>query len=171
MMGHTCEPNKKCQVREHRPTCVCKYGFSLSDTGELRCAPERLECRENNDCASNSACKNGLCTNPCNMAVCSNNRTCLTLDHRPVCVCTKDCNPSVFICLRDNGCPAHLACMNFQCVDPCLNASCPQDAPCFVEDHKPVCKFCPLGFIADHKYGCLKGKIKNLLHDIKKNKN
>jgi hypothetical protein len=43
-------------------------------------------------------------------------------------------------------------------MDPCVNVTCTDDAPCFVEEHRPVCKFCPPGFDTDSKYGCLKGK-------------
>lgn len=153
-----CDVNKKCEVRNHRPMCVCKSGFSVSETGELRCAPDNFECNFDDQCASNLACIKGKCLSPCSTSPCPSDKSCDVLDHRAVCICTRDCNPSLSICLRDNGCPPQLACHNYRCINPCLNASCPQDAPCFVEDHKPVCKFCPPGFVSDHKYGCLKGK-------------
>lgn len=164
MSAPTCDPNKVCRVRNHRPQCVCKYGFSLSSSGELRCAPEQSECRRDADCPSNEACINNKCQTPCAPGICSKNRTCLVLDHKPVCVCTENCHPEVFICLRDAGCPPSLTCRNYQCVNPCLNTSCPQDAPCFVEDHKAVCRFCPQGYSADPKNGCVKGNNIVCLH-------
>lgn len=154
-----CDLNKKCEVRHHKPMCVCKNGFSVSDSGELSCAPDSLECSFNDQCTSNLACIKGKCVSPCSSLTCPVEKICEVINHRPVCLCTKDCNPSLTICLRDNGCPPQQACSNFRCVDPCLNTTCPQDAPCFVEDHKPVCKFCPAGFSSDQKYGCLKGKL------------
>lgn len=153
-----CDINKKCEVRRHRAMCVCKNGFSLSETGELSCAPNDLECSFNDQCTSNLACVKGKCVSPCTSKTCPEKKTCAVMNHRPVCLCTKDCNPSLSICLRDNGCPPQLACANYRCVNPCVNTTCPQEAPCFVEDHKPVCKFCPSGFSPDTKYGCLKGK-------------
>lgn len=107
------------------------------------------------------ACINSKCLNPCvsRHSLCSANKTCEVYDHKPVCICMKDCNPSISICLRDSGCPSHQACRNYQCINPCDTASCADNSPCFVEDHKPICKFCPSGFIADARNGCQKGKI------------
>lgn len=156
-----CEVNKKCQVRNHRPVCVCKYGFVVNEMGELTCAPDTVACSKDSDCPSNAACLNGKCQNPCNMRKkppCPNDKACEVLDHRPVCICIKNCNPSLSICLRDSGCSSDLACHKYRCVDPCTNSTCPADAPCYVEEHKPICKFCPPGFVPDTKYGCMKGK-------------
>ncbi|XP_077268367.1 uncharacterized protein LOC143900640 [Temnothorax americanus] len=156
---YTCEVNKRCQVRNHKPMCVCKYGFVVNEIGELTCAPDTLTCSRDFDCPSNAACVNGKCQNPCNVRSkrpCPADKTCDVLDHRPVCICTKNCNPSLSICLRDSGCSPDLACRNYRCVDPCRNSTCPADAPCYVEEHKPICKFCPPGFVPDTKYGCMK---------------
>lgn len=163
MGGHACEPNKKCQVREHRPVCVCKYGFSLNENGILGCAPAHPECRTNTDCSSDLVCQSSQCVSPCTPGICPEDKQCLVLNHRPLCVCTKNCNPSVTICFNDNGCPSHLACKRLQCIDPCVNATCPQGAPCSVEDHKPVCRFCPQGYTGDPSYGCIEGKIHQIL--------
>ena len=156
-----CEVNKKCQVRNHRPVCVCKHGFVVNEMGELTCAPDTMACLRDSDCSSNAACLNGKCQNPCNMRKkppCPADKACEVLDHRPICICLKNCNPSLSICLRDNGCSPDLACRNYRCVDPCSNSTCPADVPCYVEEHKPICKFCPPGFVPDTKYGCMKGK-------------
>lgn len=156
-----CTGNKRCEVHQHRPVCVCKAGFVLNSDGELTCAPgSDAECTRDQQCASNLACVDGQCRNPCTLArraPCPPQKTCEVLNHHAVCICTRDCNPSLSICLRDSGCPSHQACRNYRCEDPCESASC-ADAPCFVEDHKPICKFCPPGFVTDSKYGCLKGK-------------
>ncbi|KAL1140438.1 hypothetical protein AAG570_000370 [Ranatra chinensis] len=152
-----CGRDKQCQVRDHRPICVCKYGFSLNHRGELGCAPEgAARCLNDAQCPTHLACKGGRCLNPCSENLCSENRTCSVVDHLPVCLCTRDCSPSITICLRDNGCPVNRACRNYLCIDPCQNTTCPSDAPCTVEDHKAICKFCPRGFITDPQYGCIK---------------
>lgn len=156
-----CDANKKCEVRQHRPMCVCKSGFIVSEAGELTCAPDRTECARDDECASNLACIHSRCQNPCivqKKPPCDSDKICDVLNHHPVCICMRNCNPVLSICLRDNGCPPDMACRGFRCIDPCANATC-ADAPCYVEDHKPICKFCPSGFVTDSKYGCQKGKI------------
>ncbi|KAJ8890120.1 hypothetical protein PR048_009627 [Dryococelus australis] len=160
MLSFACDANKKCEVRRHKPMCVCKSGFVVNDMGELTCAPEHSDCSHNQECASNLACIEKKCQNPCtalHKPPCSADKTCDVLDHKPVCICTRDCNPTLSICLRDNGCLDHLACRGYRCIDPCSNVTCTDDAPCYVEEHKPVCKFCPTGYVTDSKYGCLKG--------------
>ncbi|SPP80067.1 blast:Fibrillin-1, partial [Drosophila guanche] len=156
-----CESNKKCETRRHQPVCICKSGFIVNEYGELTCAPDKRECYRDDDCASNMACTDGKCRNPCivplgRAPICAENKSCEVQNHKPVCICMRDCQPSISICLRDAGCPAGLACRKLQCVDPCKFATCAPNSPCIVEDHKPICKFCPPGFIADAKYGCQK---------------
>uniref|UniRef100_A0A182SXM8 EGF-like domain-containing protein n=1 Tax=Anopheles maculatus TaxID=74869 RepID=A0A182SXM8_9DIPT len=159
-----CDANKKCVSRRHRPSCVCTHGFIVNDSGELVCAPEKRECFGDDGCASNMACLEGRCLNPCfgngkRSAPCPDDKACVVVDHRPTCVCMKDCSPSLSICLRDSGCPDELACRNYQCVNPCETTTCAEDTPCYVEDHKPICKFCPPGFVKDVRHGCLKGNM------------
>lgn len=161
---YVCDPNKKCISRRHRPVCVCKHGFIVNDYGELICAPEKRECHGDDGCASNMACIDGKCLNPCMPTAtrgpaCPEDKACMVMDHKPACVCMKDCSPTLSICLRDSGCPSDLACRNYQCVNPCESTQCADDTPCFVEDHKPICKFCPPGFVKDAHQGCLKGNI------------
>lgn len=162
--GIYCEETKKCVVNRHNPVCVCKFGFVVNENGELTCAIERKECSTDDDCEAIMACYGGKCKNPCisstsdQASVCPSNKTCTVINHKPSCICLEDCAPTISICLRDNGCPEGLACRNYQCINPCTTAICAEDSPCYVEDHKPVCKFCPQGFIKDYKNGCLKGK-------------
>lgn len=161
--GPACEPPKACVVRNHRARCACRYGFAVSESGELSCAPAARECRADADCAPHLRCTGGgQCRSPCDGGgPCAADKKCLVLDHRAVCVCADNCAPTAFMCLRDAGCPADMACVNFGCVDPCANATCPENAPCGVEGHRAVCKFCPAGYSADSKSGCLKGKCTN----------
>lgn len=163
-----CEGNKRCETRRHRPVCVCKSGFMVNEYGELTCAPDKRECTRDDECASNMACIDLKCQNPCVVTggarepPCAADKSCQVQDHKPICICMKDCSPSISICLRDSGCPAGLACRNYQCINPCDSAACAANSPCFVEDHKPICKFCPQGFVADARNGCQKGKMKHI---------
>lgn len=158
----TCKQNKKCEVQNHRAKCVCKNGFVVNEHGEISCARDHSECTNDNECTSNTACIEGRCQNPCTAnkkPPCPPDKSCEVLNHQAVCICMRNCNPVLSICLRDSGCPPNQACRAFKCEDPCATASCPANTPCYVEDHKPICKFCPPGFKSDSKYGCLKGKI------------
>lgn len=164
-----CEGNKRCETRRHRPVCVCKSGFVVNEFGELTCAPDKRECTRDDECASNMACIDLKCQSPCVVTggsrepPCAADKSCQVQDHKPICICMKDCSPSISICLRDSGCPAGLACRNYQCINPCDSAACAANSPCFVEDHKPICKFCPQGFVADARNGCQKGKMKHIV--------
>lgn len=158
-----CEESKKCVTRRNKPTCVCKFGFVVNEVGELTCASDKRECNTDDECESNLACLSGQCRNPCfetsqRGPPCPPEKSCHIQNHKPVCICVEDCSPTISICLRDNGCPNGMACRNYKCVNPCTAATCAEDSPCYVEDHKPICKFCPPGFIKNSKIGCLKGK-------------
>jgi len=155
---HNCGDNKRCEVRRHRHNCICKFGFILNSAGEFICAGDNIECRRHEDCSSELACTDNKCKNPCEGGqLCPADKTCVMMNHQPICLCLEECNPSVEICLRDEGCPANMACVSYQCVDPCESHSCAGDSPCYVEEHKPLCKFCPTGFTIDSTYGCVKG--------------
>ena len=69
-------------------------------------------------------CSNGRCVNPCdNPRICPTDKQCQVFNHLPTCVCVEGCNPSVSICLKDRGCPAHQACVNYQESGLCINVS------------------------------------------------
>lgn len=153
-----CEANKRCEVRRHRKRCICKFGFKLNSAGEFVCAGDNIECHRPQDCSSDLTCINNKCKSPCEQGnLCPPGKTCVTMNHQAVCLCLDDCSPSIEICLKDEGCPANLACVSYQCVDPCNGHVCAGDSPCYVEEHKPLCKFCPSGFTIDPVYGCVKG--------------
>lgn len=169
-----CKDNKKCEVHYHKATCVCKNGFMVNERGEISCGPERSECKTDDQCPANKACIDQLCQNPCTATLeppCAPDKGCDVLNHKPNCICLKNCSPSLSICLRDNGCPSDQACRAFRCENPCDSANCPANTPCRVEDHKPICQFCPPGHKQDPKFGCFKGKDKpgsrNLVLDVR----
>ena len=47
-------------------------------------------------------------------------------------------------CLTNDDCPFDKACLSQECIDPCLQTSCGQNAQCSVEFHQSRC-FCPQG--------------------------
>ena len=159
--GHTsvCNPNEKCVARSHQGTCTCKYKLVITPTGELTCPERQVSCRADAECPVHLACINNACQNPCQPGSCPEGKKCQVLEHKPLCMCEKECESSISVCLKDRGCPSNQACINYQCVNPCEGKSCPGNTPCIVEDHIPVCKFCPPGFTVDKNYGCIKGQL------------
>ena len=128
-------------------------------------------CRSSQECPSQLNCVAGSCKNPCGSKSCPSGKTCQVLNHNALCMCTKGCNTEVSICLKDRGCPSDKACLNYQCKNPCQGLSCPNNTPCIVEDHKPICKFCPDGFVVDQNYGCIKGYNYNTQYSSNNNNN
>ncbi len=162
--NHRCEsPHQKCVVQSHKPKCACKYKLVVNAALELSCPGPRETCFDDEDCPANLACLasalgagyGATCANPCANTLCPKGKVCQVLNHEPLCMCSKDCEAEVSVCLRDRGCPLDKSCVNLQCVDPCEGLSCPNNTPCVVEEHKAICKFCPPGFVVDQNYGCL----------------
>ncbi|CAG0885574.1 unnamed protein product [Cyprideis torosa] len=108
----------------------------------------RAECESDTDCASNLACRDLKCVNPC-VGTCGENAECEVVNHQPNCRCPQDylgnpftrCYPE---CTTHQECPGHQACINLKCGDPCVGA-CGTNANCRVENHKAICS-CPKGF-------------------------
>ena len=158
--GHTsvCAPSERCVAANHQASCQCKSKLVINALGELTCPDKSVGgCSSDVECPINMACISSVCQNPCTHSSCPPGKRCQVLNHQPMCVCDKNCEPSVSICLKDKGCPPDMACINFQCKNPCDGLSCPQGTPCVVQDHVALCKFCPPGFSVDKNYGCIKG--------------
>ena len=157
-----CEINQKCLVKNKQEVCVCAFGYYVNSRGELVCSEKKVQCQNGFDCPSNRACVDGQCENPCENYQCPTNKTCHVSNRRPICKCNDDdCVASVSICRTDRGCPSHLACRNFRCVNPCTLKTCHQQDDgqfCFVRNHQAVCDQCESGFIRDSQFGCLRGK-------------
>jgi len=51
-------------------------------------------------------------------------------------------------CTSDPECPAHLACIQEKCQDPCFSTVCGLNADCRASNHRAIC-VCRTGFIGD----------------------
>ena len=92
-----------------------------------------------------------LQTNPCVPSPCGANAECRVVGDAPSCSCLAGflglppyCKPE---CISNSECPAHLACMNQKCRNPC-EGSCGANAECRVVSHTPMC-VCPSDFTGD----------------------
>lgn len=96
-----------------------------------------------NYCLSSPCGPNSQCTSTANGAICS----CIAnYIGRP-----PNCRPE---CTINTDCPAHRACVNLRCIDPCIGC-CGNNAQCQVSAHTPVC-MCEEGFTGDPFSGCFK---------------
>lgn len=96
--------------------------------------------------------------NPCIPSPCGPNSQCRASSSGAVCSCVANyigrppnCRPE---CTINSECPAHLACMNTRCSDPCVG-SCGNNAHCQVSAHAPIC-ICEPGYTGDPFSGCYK---------------
>lgn len=75
-----CGPNSQCRVAATGPVCSCLRNY-------IGRAPNcRPECSINSECASQMACLNSRCVDPC-IGSCGNNALCHVSNHAPVCMC------------------------------------------------------------------------------------
>ena len=118
-------------------------------------------CRSDSECDSGKACVNGNCVNPCLVSnPCGANAECYPYGNRAECRCLSGYrgNPHIRCyvvgCRSNNDCPNDRACINAQCISPCLYDNvCAPRAECRVQNHFAVCR-CPPGYIGNPYVGC-----------------
>lgn len=84
-----CGPNSQCRVIGTQAACSCVPNYVGRPPS---CRPE---CTQNSECASNRACKNEHCVDPCPGA-CGQNAQCIVVKHNAMCTCVPgfEGNPS-----------------------------------------------------------------------------
>lgn len=123
----SCGIDARCTVVNHSPICSCPP----SKVGDpfLRCidAPEQPLVHD---------------TNPCSPSPCGANSICKEVNGHAACSCLPfmkgtppSCRPE---CTDNSECQFNLACINYQCRDPCENA-CGVNAECTVLGHQARC--------------------------------
>ena len=75
-----CGANSQCREISEQAVCSCLPGYQGSPPG---CRPE---CVVSSECASNKACVNQKCTDPC-VGACGLNARCEVINHSPICSC------------------------------------------------------------------------------------
>lgn len=79
-INNPCGPNSQCRVIGNQGACSCLPNYIGRPPN---CRPE---CTLNAECASNKACQNERCIDPC-VGKCGDNAVCSVVKHNPVCNC------------------------------------------------------------------------------------
>lgn len=157
--------------KQHQPKCQCPVGTNGNPF--LVCSLERPtitpECRTDADCASQLACINDRCENPCvNNNVCTPAQHCLVLDSLPLRTIICQCPPDTMVdpagrcvaivavqpqCRRDNECNNEEKCINGHCIDACYIDHCGVNALCKSFNHQAICTCAP-GYTGNAHYEC-----------------
>ena len=120
---------------------ICQQHTPMVTSPIFVVAP-RPECREDPECPQSEACINERCIDPCIVNnPCAPQATCQTRAHHPVCTCPEGYGGDPYRqcyrpeCRTDNDCPVNKACINENCLNPCLNSDrpCGRGAECIVE--------------------------------------
>lgn len=157
-----CTGNARCTVSDSVPfrtlICRCPDGYIPEEGGN--CKPAQLpalSCSSDQDCGDHESCVNRICRNPCN---CGDNAECFIRNHRPICSCREGFEGDPYRrchivgCRSNSECQSHEACVNGNCISPCLlNSTCGPNSECYVERNLPMCR-CRPGFEGDVYSGC-----------------
>lgn len=152
-----CGINAQCTIQNHRAICSCDEGFEGNPYTSCRA----VGCRIDRECESGKACVNGNCINPCLINdPCGTNAECFTVNNKANCRCLSGYrgNPyercTIIGCRTNSDCPSDKACVNQQCVNPCMyDNPCSVHAECRPQNHIAVCK-CPVGFYGNPYVDC-----------------
>lgn len=79
-MPSPCGPNSQCKEISGQAVCSCLPEYMGSPPG---CRPE---CVVSAECATNKACHNRKCVDPC-PETCGTNAECRVYNHNPICSC------------------------------------------------------------------------------------
>lgn len=96
--------------------------------------------------------------NPCVPSPCGPHSQCKEVNGQAICSCLTNFRGSPPNCRHEcnsnTECSHNLACINFKCIDPCIN-TCGLNAKCKVINHSPICT-CSEGYTGDPFLQCLK---------------
>ena len=126
------------------------YSFSIS-----------VECEIDPDCRTDQVCHQNKCLDPCLLDnPCAVNAICSANNHAARCQCPQGLigNPYELCekveCYVNRDCDTTKACIQNQCLDPCLIAAeCAPTATCRVINHDASCT-CPPGTVGDPFVEC-----------------
>lgn len=127
-----CGPNALCRVRNDIPSCTCQQDFIGSPP---YCRPE---CISNSECASNLACINQKCSDPC-PGLCGTMAKCNIISHTAQCVCEMGYEGDPFTeCRRVSQSVSTIA-----RAQPCQPSPCGANAQCLERNGVGACQCLP----------------------------
>lgn len=135
-----CGANSECRVINDSPSCSCLPEFIGSPPN---CRPE---CVSNSECASNLACINQKCRDPC-PGTCGTNAECRVISHAPNCVCIVGFTGDPFTQCTAITLPPSPP------VNPCVPSPCGANAVCREHNRAGSCTCLP-EYIGDPYEGC-----------------
>lgn len=137
----SCGPNSLCTVSSsNSPICSCQPSFEGSPP---QC---RRECTSNDECASNKACINYKCKDPC-PGSCGVNTLCSVHLHSPMCSCQNGYTGDPFT-------SCHQMPQSITPVDPCNPSPCGANARCKVSTNGAGACICDLGYFGNPYEAC-----------------
>lgn len=163
---NACGLNAICSPINHRAVCACPTGYYGSPYNQCTLQIDvvlvpKPECTADTECSNDKACVNQVCKNPCEQEnICGQNAHCHVQLHRPLCVCAEGytgnahsfCN--LIGCRSDEQCAPTEACVNRQCIEPCVYTQCGAFAVCRSDyGHKARC-YCPDGYNGNPQIEC-----------------
>merc|ERR1711892_961288 len=167
-----CGQNAECTVQNTLPqrtmVCMCIPGY-VGDADIACNLPPRPEpgCKSNSECGDREICRDRNCINPCIVAnPCATNAVCDVRQHSVTCNCPSGFTGDPFSncyaieprpeCTADPDCPQDQACINENCLNPCLNSErpCGRGAECLVEFHQARC-VCSAGLQGNPLVACI----------------
>lgn len=149
--GAVCGVNSICETVNHNAICICPNGYTgspyvICEKKETGVIIEKPECTIDNDCPNHRACVINKCIDPCSQSnICARNAHCTVQNHRPLCNCNEGYGGNAQIscykieCQSDSECPLNKACVNEECINPCIYTKCGENAICRTDYHKSRC--------------------------------
>ncbi|XP_066901548.1 neurogenic locus notch homolog protein 1-like, partial [Halyomorpha halys] len=130
-----CGPNSQCKVNNGQAICSCLANYVGTPPG---CRPE---CVVSSECASNKACVNQKCIDPC-PGTCGQNAQCQVINHSPICSCRSGFTGDPFS--RCYNIPPPPPSKPVQVItNPCLPSPCGPYSQCRDSGGTPSCSCLP----------------------------
>lgn len=141
-----CGPNSQCRESNGQAVCSCLPLYIGSPPG---CRPE---CILSSECASDKACINQKCVDPC-PNICGTNAQCRVRNHSPICTCINGFSGNPFISC---SLPAPIPSQDPEFVDPCYPSPCGPNSQCRNSNGVPSCSCLPtfIGYPPNCKPEC-----------------
>jgi len=141
-----CGPGTMCMANKlGNPICRCLAGLIPKPDTITGCGPE---CVFDPDCSTGYICDNQKCVekpDPCDPNPCGGGAIATTIGDSCDCKCPsgsfgdpyQKCTQGE--CQRDEECTDQEACVDYYCINPCMDLTCQKEYFCRVIRHVPVC--------------------------------